>query len=150
LLPSSVKQLCDFKDSRRRVAFHHFNPSSRERPSSIRQDQQDEQGSVFCLFTCPPVPVLKKRVFGSPGCDGRRARRAGKKGRNKKSVKSCLPRGNHRTGVNPVELFLERKPSFVSFRPQGEILCFQYVRSERFLASLEMTSYWDFLRSHQP
>ena len=37
----------------------------------------------------------------------------------------------------------------VSFRPQGEILCFQYIAQERFLASLEMTSYWDFLRDHQ-
>ena len=35
----------------------------------------------------------------------------------------------------------------MSFRPQGEILCLQYVTQERFLASLEMTSCWDFFTS---
>jgi hypothetical protein len=38
----------------------------------------------------------------------------------------------------------------VSFRPQGEILCFWHITLRRFLASLEMTPRyrrgWDFLR----
>ena len=37
----------------------------------------------------------------------------------------------------------------MSFRPQGEILSFQCVTEQRFLASLEMTSLGDFLRIHQ-
>ena len=36
----------------------------------------------------------------------------------------------------------------MSFRPQGEILSFRHVTSDGFLASLEMTSCWDFLRGH--
>jgi hypothetical protein len=59
-----------------------------------------------------------------------------------KAVNTTIEEGN--------DDFVKKPDSVnVSFRPQGEILCFLHITSRRFLASLEMTSCWDFLRDHQ-